>query len=82
MKEWQKRKNLIQIIEELFQNRIVNSKMKEVAHEIRAFGNIGAHREIEITEDMANEVIRFMEYYLEYVYVWENRLDQIKKLRE
>ena len=56
--------------------------MKEIAHEIRAFGNLGAHGEIEITEDIANEVIRFMEYYLEYVYVLEKRLDQIKKLRE
>jgi len=76
------RKNLEQIIEELFQNRIINSRMKEVAHEIRAFGNLGAHGEIEITEDMANEVIKFMEYYLEYVYVLENRLNQIKKSRE
>jgi len=54
--------------------------MTEIAHEIRAFGNLGAHGETEIMEDIANEVIRFMEYYLEYVL--EKRLYQIKKLRE
>lgn len=73
--------SLKKTIEMLFVKGIINSKMKEVAEGIRGFGNMGAHEEREITESMTTKAINFMEYYLDYVYVLNQRLENIKKTR-
>ena len=74
--------NLYLTIEKLYERQIIDRRMKKAAKEIRILGNFGAHEQIQITENMATEILYFMDQYLEHVYTYEERLDRLGKLRE
>lgn len=59
-------------IDELFKKGIITKDMMNWSHEIRVTGNLGAHPDKDgledITPDDAEDLIKFMEEYLNYVY--------------
>lgn len=68
-----KKDKLLNQIDELFGSQIITKDIKDWAHEIRLTGNIGAHPDEDGLKDVsgedANELIKFMEEYLNYVYI-------------
>lgn len=68
-----KKDRLVDQIDELYQNQIITKDIKDWAHEIRLTGNIGAHPDEDGLEDVtqkdADELLKFMEEHLNYVYV-------------
>lgn len=68
-----KKERLANQIDELFEKQIITKDIRDWAHEIRLTGNIGAHPDEDglenITRADAAELIKFMEEYLNYVYV-------------
>jgi HEPN domain-containing protein len=64
---------LVEQIDELSDKGILTEDIKEWAHEIRLTGNIGAHPDQDglkdVTPQDAEELIRFMEEFLNYVYI-------------
>jgi hypothetical protein len=80
-----KRHKLTQQIDELFKKGIITKDIKDWAHEIRLTGNIGAHPDEDGLKDVtpkdAEELIRFIEEYLNYVYVMPSKVTA-KRTRE
>lgn len=66
-----KGKRLVDQIDELYGNGAITKDIRDWAHEIRLTANIGAHPDDleDITADDAQELIKFTEEYLNYVYV-------------
>jgi len=68
-----KKEKLVEQIDELFNKGIITEDIKDWAHEIRLTGNIGAHPDQDglkdVTSQDAEELIRFIEEYLNYVYI-------------
>ena len=68
-----KKDKLLNQIDELFGNQIITKDIRNWAHEIRLTGNIGAHPDEDGLNDVnhedADELIKFMEEYLNYVYI-------------
>jgi len=64
---------LVDQIDELYDTQIITKDIKDWAHEIRLTGNIGAHPDEDGLEDVtpedAEELLKFMEEYLNYVYI-------------
>ena len=64
---------LVDQIDELYDSQIITKDIKDWAHEIRVTGNIGAHPDEDglqnVTKEDAEELIKFMEEYLNYVYI-------------
>ncbi|MDH5449058.1 MAG: DUF4145 domain-containing protein [Candidatus Bathyarchaeota archaeon] len=64
---------LVDQIDELYGNQIITKDIRDWAHEIRLTGNIGAHPDDDGLEDIqpdnAEELLKFMEEYLNYVYI-------------
>lgn len=60
-------------INELCDKRIITEDIRDWGHEIRLTGNIGAHPDEDglkgVTKEDAEQMMQFMERYLEYVYV-------------
>ena len=60
-------------IDELFKKGIITEDIMNWSHEIRLTGNIGAHPDQDglenVTPQDAEELIKFMEEYLNYVYI-------------
>ena len=60
-------------IDELFEKGIITEDIRNWSHEIRLTGNIGAHPDQDGLENVipqdAEELTKFMEEYLNYVYV-------------
>lgn len=73
-------------IDELHAKKLIPDSVKEWAHEIRLTGNIGAHPDEDllqdVTKDDAEELIRFVEEYLNYVYVMPARVKAQRKRRQ
>ena len=63
----------VEQIDELSDKEIITEDIKNWAHEIRLKGNIGAHPDQDglkdVTPQDAEDLIRFMEEYLNYVYI-------------
>lgn len=60
-------------IDELASKEVITNDIKDWAHQIRYLGNDGAHPYdrgllTKVTKDDANEVLKFMDSYLKYVY--------------
>lgn len=68
-----KKGKLFDQIDELYDNQIITKDIKDWAHEIRLTGNVGAHPDEDGLEDVtpedAKELLKFMEEYLNYVYI-------------
>lgn len=64
---------LVDQIDELYKSQIITKDIKEWAHEIRLTGNLGAHPDedglADITQKDAEELLKFIEEYLNYVYI-------------
>jgi hypothetical protein len=64
---------LVDQIDELFDKGIITEDIKNWAHEIRLTGNVGAHPDQDglgnVTPQDAEELIKFIEEYLNYVYI-------------
>ena len=64
---------LVDQIDELYESQTITKDIKDWAHEIRLTGNIGAHPDEDGLQDItpkdAEELINFMEEYLNYVYI-------------
>lgn len=58
-------------IDELCRKGIITAEIGQWSHEIRLTGNIGAHPDglENVTRQEAEELIKFMEEYLNYVYI-------------
>ena len=73
-------------IDELHAKDLIPDSVKEWAHEIRLTGNIGAHPDEDLLQDVtkedAQELIRFVEAYLNYVYVMPARVKAQRIRRE
>lgn len=68
-----KKNRLVDQIDELYDSQIITKDIRDWAHEIRLTGNIGAHPDEDglqdVTPEDADELIKFMEEYLNYVYI-------------
>ena len=68
-----KKDRLVNQIDELYDSQIITKDIRDWAHEIRLTGNIGAHPDEDGLEDVtpenAEELLKFMEEYLNYVYI-------------
>lgn len=82
--------DLFEQINELESRQIITRQLSEWAHTIRAFGNIGAHPDEDglqdVTSEDADEITRFMEKYLDYVYVMPYELartrERLRKMKK
>ena len=65
-------------VDELHAKKLIPNSVKEWAHEIRLTGNIGAHPDEDLLQDVtkedAEELVRFVEEYMNYVYVMPARV--------
>ena len=77
-------------IDDLREKQIITGAIGDWAHEIRLTGNIGAHPDEDGLEDVSPEdadgLIKFMEEYLNYVYVMpakvaKKRAEKEKKIK-
>jgi len=82
-----KKGRLVDQIDELHDNQIITKDIRDWAHEIRLTGNIGAHPDEDgledVTPDDAEELLKFMEEYLNYVYIMPAKVAEkrAKKLK-
>ena len=74
---------LIDQIDELCRKGIITEDIKNWSHEIRLTGNIGAHPDglEDVSPQDADELIKFMEEYLNYVYIMPAKV-AAKRARE
>lgn len=83
-----KKGRLVDQIDELYGSQIITKDIKDWAHEIRLTGNIGAHPDEDglqdVTQEDADELIKFMEEYLNYVYIMPAKVakKRAKKIKE
>jgi len=80
------KKRLIDQIDELLAKNIISPQLADWAHEIRLWGNIGAHPDEDGLEDIsaddAQEIMDFTTEYLEHVYSMPARIQAQKTKRE
>jgi len=73
-------------IDELHTRKFIPASVKEWAHEIRLTGNIGAHPDEDLLQDVtkedAEELIGFLEEYLNYVYVMSAKVKAQRERRQ
>lgn len=75
-----KKDRLVDQIDELHERQIITKDIRDWAHEIRLTGNIGAHPDEDglqdVTHEEAEELIKFTEEYLNYVYIMPAKVAQ------
>lgn len=80
------RKKLIEQIDELADKGIITTFVKEMAHEIRLIGNVGAHPDedglADVTEADAGDIVEFTREYFHHVYVMPAKLKARRKKEE
>ena len=73
-------------IDKLNARELIPDSMSEWAHEIRLTGNIGAHPDEDFLQDVtrkdAEELVKFVEEYLNYVYVMPARVKAQRRRQE
>jgi len=73
-------------IDELHAKKFIPDSVKEWAQEIRLTGNIGAHPDEDLLQDVtkqdAEEMIKFLEQYLNYVYVMPAKVEAQRERRQ
>ncbi len=76
-------KKLVDQIDELADRGIITQPLKEMAHEVRLAGNVGAHPGEDglkdVTEQDGNDVVEFTREYLHHVYVMPAKLKARKE---
>lgn len=81
-----KKAKLSDQIDDLREKQIITEAIRDWAHEIRLTGNIGAHPDEDGLEDVspedADELIKFMEQYLNYVYVMPDKVTKKREKKE
>ena len=74
-------KKLVDQIDWLEEQRLIPPLMKDVAHQIRLEGNVGAHPDKDglqdVDEGRAREVLAFLDDFIRYVYEIPSRLESI-----
>ncbi len=74
--------DLINQIDDLYNRRIINPTLKDVAHTIRMIGNWGAHPQKdplkEVAPSDADEVLQFTDEFLDEVFVRPMRIKNFK----
>ena len=78
-------KNLVDQIDYLANKGKITEPLKEMAHEIRSVGNVGAHPDDDplkdVNEQDASEIVEFMSEYFNHVYVMPEKLKAMKERR-
>lgn len=78
--------NLIAQIEDLAQKGKITISLKDLAHQVRKIGNVGAHPDKDGLEDVdgadTEDIIEFMNQLFEHVYVMPARMDALRKRRQ
>ncbi len=72
-------------IDELGKKGVLPAAMTEWAHEIRALRNIGAHpdaTETSVEAKDANDIVKFLDYFLIYVYNLPKEIEQYRTRRD
>jgi len=74
---------LIDQIDDLFKKGRITESLRDMAHEIRLTGNIGAHPDEDglkdVSEQDADDMIEFTREYFHHVYVMPNKLETRRK---
>ena len=77
---------LVDQINQLFESKILPEGIKDWAHEIRLIGNVGAHPDEDglatVTREEVDDLLKFMEAYLNYVYVMPLRVAKRRNARK
>lgn len=78
-------RKLIDQIDDLAQKGIITAALKDMAHQVRLVGNVGAHPDKDGLEDVqpedASDLIEFSREFYDHVYVMPAKLDALKKRR-
>lgn len=81
-----KKERLADQINELFQRGIITKELEDWSHEIRLSGNIGAHPNEDglqdVVKDDTEEIIAFLEEFLNYVYIMPSRVSSRREKRK
>lgn len=81
-----KNKRLIEQINELYDKRIIPDGIKDWSHEIRQFGNFGAHPQDDrlenINEEDSKNILSFLEDFCKYVYVMPEKVEKHKRVKQ
>jgi Domain of unknown function (DUF4145) len=74
-------RKLILQIDWLAENGIITHQMREVAHQIRLGGNLGAHPDsdglLDIDQEAAGRILRFLTQFFTYVYTIPGQLEEV-----
>lgn len=74
---------VVEQIDWLENKRLITPLMKDVAHQIRLGGNLGAHPDSDglkdVDEEDAHELVRFMDDFIAFLYQIPARLEQAKE---
>jgi hypothetical protein len=81
-----KKGKLIEQINDLCDKQAITKDIKDWCHQIRIIGNMGAHPDEdgleEVTQEDANDLINFMEEYLNYVYIMPAKVAEKRKMKK
>jgi hypothetical protein len=76
---------LIQQIEDLAAKGKITASLKDLAHQVRKIGNVGAHPDEDGLEDViaadAEDIVEFMNQFFGHVYIMPARMEALKKRR-
>lgn len=74
-------RKLVDQIDALADAGVITTQLKDVAHQIRLGGNLGAHPDRDgikdVDEDAAGRILRFMSQFFTYVYTIPGQLDEV-----
>ena len=77
------KKKLVEQLDELAAKTIITEPLRQMAHEIRLTGNVGAHPDEDglqdVTEQDANDIIEFTREFFHHVYVMPAKLEARRK---
>ncbi len=78
-----KGKKLVEQINELCEKQAITKDIKDWCHQIRIIGNMGAHPDDDgleiVSQTDADDLINFMEEYLNYVYIMPAKVAEKRK---
>lgn len=78
-----KKSDLIDQINELADNKIITTDIKELAHTVRLVGNDGAHpNEVNVDASDAKEILELAEQFMEIIFIAPAKVREIKEKRE
>ena len=73
-------RSLAEKIEDLSRKGVLPKELKNASKITKSFGNLGAHgEEITISVRELEELIKFVEYILEYLYILPRKIEELEK---